>query len=152
MVQKKKSVAKAAKVTKKRAVITPEVRESARVLLLAGVSRKEISETTGLSLSTLSRLAKEVKNTEDEEFIESLEKYKYSLAEDAGIEWINRAYENPVSLVLVLLSLAAVIAIVVSAISTASTGGETLTMPGFPFVIITLATASALFYNVMIKK
>lgn len=149
MVQKKKPVAKAAKVTKKRAVITPEARESARVLLLAGVSRKEISETTGLSLSTLSRLAKEVKNTEDEEFIESLEKYKY---EDAGIEWINRAYENPVSLVLVLLSLAAVIAIVVSAISTASTGGETLTMPGFPYVIITLATASALFYNVMIKK
>ena len=152
MVQKKKPVVKATKVTKKRAIITPEARESARVLLLAGVSRKEISETTGLSLSTLSRLAKEVNNQEDEEFIESLEKYKYSLAEDDGIEWINRAYENPVSLVLVLLSLAAVIAIVVSAISTASTGGETLTMLGFPYVIITLATASALFYNVMIKK
>ena len=149
MVQKKKPVAKATKVTKKRAVITPEARESARVLLLAGVSRKEISETTGLSLSTLSRLAKEVNTQEDEELIESLEKYKY---EDAGIDWINRAYENPVSLVLVLLSLAAVIAIGVSAISTASTGEETLTMPGFPYVILTLATASALFYNVMIKK
>ena len=149
MVQKKKPVAKATKVTKKRAVITPEARESARVLLLAGVSRKEISETTGLSLSTLSRLAKEVNTQEDEELIESLEKYKY---EDAGIDWINRAYENPASLVLVLLSLAAVIAIGVSAISTASTGEETLTMPGFPYVILTLATASALFYNVMIKK
>lgn len=149
MVQKKKPVAKATKVTKKRAVITPEVRESARVLLLAGVSRKEISETTGLSLSTISRLAKEVNTQEDEELIESLEKYKY---EDAGIDWINRAYENPVSLVLVLLSLAAVISIVVSAISTASTGGETLTMTGFSYVILTLATASALFYNVMLKN
>lgn len=149
MVQKKKPVAKATKVTKTRAVITPEARESARVLLLAGVSRKEISETTGLSLSTLSRLAKEVNTQGDEELIESLEKYKY---EDAGIDWINRAYENPVSLVLVLLSLAAVISIVVSAISTASTGGETLTMTGFSYVILTLATASALFYNVMLKN
>lgn len=145
MVQKKKSVAKAAKVTKKRAVITPEARESARVLLLTGVSRKEISEATGLSLSTLSRLAKEVRNTEDEEFIESLEKYKYSLAEDAGIEWINRAYENPVSLVLVLLSIASVITTI-----TAVAGD--LTPFGHWCLIIEIVTAAALFYNVMIKK
>jgi transcriptional regulator with XRE-family HTH domain len=145
MVQKKKSVAKAAKVTKKRAVITPEARESARVLLLVGVSRKEISETTGLSLSTLSRLAKEIRNTEDEEFIESLEKYKYSLAEDAGIEWINRAYENPVSLVLVLLSIASVITTITAA------AGD-LTPFGHWCLIIEIVTAVALFYNVMIKK
>lgn len=145
MVQKKKSVAKAAKVTKKRAVITPEARESARVLLLAGVSRKEISETTGLSLSTLSRLAKEVKNTEDEELIESLEKYKYSLAEDEGIEWINRAYEHPVSLVLVLLSVASVI-------TTGTVVGAGLDLSGYLCLAIQTATASALFYNVMLKN
>ena len=145
MVQKKKPVAKAAKVTEKRAVITPEARESARVLLLAGVSRKEISETTGLSLSTLSRLAKEVNTQEDEEFIESLEKYKYSLAEDAGIEWINRAYENPVSLVLVLLSVASII-------TTSTMVGASLDLSGYLYLATQTATASALFYNVMIKE
>ena len=145
MVQKKKPVSKTTKVVKKRAVITPETRESARVLLLAGVSRKEISETTGLSLSTLSRLAKEVNNQEDEEFIESLEKYKYSLAEDAGIEWINRAYENPVSLVLVLLSVASVI-------TTITAVGTELTTLGHWCLVIEIVTAAALFYNVMLKK
>jgi transcriptional regulator with XRE-family HTH domain len=145
MVQKKKVVNKVTKTVKKRAVITPEARESARVLLLAGVSRKEISETTGLSLSTLSRLAKEINTQEDEEFIESLEKYKYSLAEDAGIEWINRAYENPVSLVLVLLSIASVI-------TTVTAVGTELTTFGHWCLVIEIVTAAALFYNVMLKK
>jgi hypothetical protein len=105
MVQKKKVVNKVTKTVKKRAVITPEARESARVLIIAGVARKEIAETTGLSLSTLSRLAKEVKEQDDTEFVESLEAYRY----DNGFEWINRAYDNPMTLALAAVVLAYII-------------------------------------------
>jgi len=141
MVQKKKVVNKVTKTVKKRAAITPEARESARVLIIAGVARKEIAETTGLSLSTLSRLAKEVKEQDDTEFVESLEAYRY----DNGFEWINRAYDNPMTLALALVILSYVISL------TLNSWGE-ITFRQGTYLAFQVGVVYSLVYHTMIKK
>jgi hypothetical protein len=141
MVQKKKVVNKVTKTVKKRAVITPEARESARVLIIAGVARKEIAETTGLSLSTLSRLAKEVKEQDDTEFVESLEAYRY----DNGFEWINRAYANPMTLALAAVVLAYIISFLLGVVGK-------LTVESGVFLALQAGVVYSLVYHTMIKK
>jgi hypothetical protein len=141
MVQKKKVVNKVTKTLKKRAVITPEARESARVLIIAGVARKEIAETTGLSLSTLSRLAKEVKEQDDTEFVESLEAYRY----DNGFEWINRAYDNPMTLALAAVVLAYIISFLLGVVGK-------LTVESGVFLTFLAGVVYSLVYHTMIKK
>jgi len=141
MVQKKKVVNKVTKTVKKRAVITPEARESARVLIIAGVARKEIAETTGLSLSTLSRLAKEVKEQDDTEFVESLEAYRY----DNGFEWINRAYDNPMTLALAAVVLAYIISFLLGVVGK-------LTLGSGIFLTFLAGVVYSLVYHTMIKK
>jgi hypothetical protein len=141
MVQKKKVVNKITKTVKKRAVITPEARESARVLIIAGVARKEIAETTGLSLSTLSRLAKEVKEQDDTEFVESLEAYRY----DNGFEWINRAYDNPMTLALALVILSYIISFLLGVVGK-------LTVESGVFLTFLAGVVYSLVYHTMIKK
>jgi transcriptional regulator with XRE-family HTH domain len=141
MVQKKKIVKKVTKTVKKRAVITPEAKESARVLIIAGVARKEIAETTGLSLSTLSRLAKEVKEQDDTEFLESLEAYRY----DNGFEWINRAYDNPMTLALALVVLAYIISFLLGVVGK-------LTLGSGIFLTFLAGVVYSLVYHTMIKK
>jgi hypothetical protein len=141
MVQKKKVVNKVTKTVKKRAVITPETRESARVLIIAGVARKEIAETTGLSLSTLSRLAKEVKEQDDTEFVESLEAYRY----DNGFEWINRAYDNPMTLALAAVVLAYIISFLLEVVGK-------LTLESGIFLTFLAGVVYSLVYHTMIKK
>jgi hypothetical protein len=141
MVQKKKVVKKVTKTVKKRAVITPEARESARVLIIAGVARKEIAETTGLSLSTLSRLAKEVKEQDDTEFVESLEAYRY----DNGFEWINRAYDNPMTLALAVIVLAYIISFLLGVVGK-------LTVESGVFLTFLAGVVYSLVYHTMIKK
>ena len=141
MVQKKKIVNKVTKTVKKRAVITPEARESARVLIIAGVARKEIAETTGLSLSTLSRLAKEVKEQDDTEFVESLEAYRY----DNGFEWINRAYDNPMTLALAAVVLAYIISFLLGVVGK-------LTVESGVFLTFLAGVVYSLVYHTMIKK
>ena len=141
MVQKKKVVNKVTKTVKKRAVITPEARESARVLIIAGVARKEIAETTGLSLSTLSRLAKEVKEQDDTEFVESLEAYRY----DNGFEWINRAYDNPMTLALAAVVLAYIISFLLGVVGK-------LTVESGVFLTFLAGVVYSLVYHTMIKK
>jgi hypothetical protein len=134
MVQKKKVVNKVTK-------ITPEARESARVLIIAGVARKEIAETTGLSLSTLSRLAKEVKEQDDTEFVESLEAYRY----DNGFEWINRAYDNPMTLALAAVVLAYIISFLLGVVGK-------LTVESGVFLTFLAGVVYSLVYHTMIKK
>jgi hypothetical protein len=142
MVQKKKVVNKVTKTVKKRAVITPEAKESARVLIIAGVARKEIAETTGLSLSTLSRLAKEVKEQDDTEFVESLEAYRY---DGNGFEWINRVYENPVTLALAFILLAYIISFLLGVVGK-------LTVESGVFLALQAGVVYSLVYHTMIKK
>ena len=141
MVQKKKVVKKVTKTVKKRVAITPEARESARVLIIAGVARKEIAETTGLSLSTLSRLAKEVKEQDDTEFVESLEAYRY----DNGFEWINRAYDNPMTLALAAVVLAYIISFLLGVVGK-------LTVESGVFLALQAGVVYSLVYHTMIKK